>query len=389
MRTFYADLHVHIGRSGGQPVKIAASPRLTLPAVIEESVRRKGIHIVGLVDAVTDPVFGELEEAAGRGRLEELADGGLTTPEGKLMILPGAELEVQTGGKAAHYLAFMPSLDSMARFRSAIKPHVTNLSLSSQVVRLTLAELVEKVVACGGVFMLAHAFTPHKGYYGNCAGTLTEHLSPREIGHVAGIELGLSSDSSMADRLAELHAFPFVSNSDAHSLENIAREYNALRLAEPTLTELRMALAGKGGRRILANYGLDPRLGKYYKTFCPTCVKTVPLRIDRLCPRCDKPVVPGVYDRLLEIADTDGAPQEGRPPYVHQVPLRFIPGLGPAGITKLVDRFGTHMEILHRASFEDLAAVVGEKIAHRIVQSREGKLAIRHGAGGSYGRLDG
>lgn len=389
MQTFYVDLHVHIGRSGGRPVKIAASPRLTLSAIIDECVQRKGIHMVGIVDAVTDPVFRELQSAVDRGELEELAGGGLETRDGKLTIILGAELEVQADGKAAHYLVYFSDLDALARFRSKVAPYMTNTSLSSQVVRVSLSNLVEMAATCDGLFMIAHAFTPHKGYYGNCAASLGEHLEAKEIKEIAAIELGLSSDTAMADRISELRPFPFLSNSDAHSTENIAREYNALRLVKPTFTELRLALAGKEGRAIEANYGLDPRLGKYYRTFCPACAVTVPLQPDRRCQACGGLVVPGVYDRLLEIADTVQGPVPGRPPYVHQVPLRFIPGLGPATIGKLVSRFGTHMEILHRAAYDDLAAVVGENLAQRILRAREGKPVIRHGAGGRYGRMEG
>ena len=80
MQTFYADLHVHIGRSGTRPVKMAASPRLTLPAIIEEAAERKGIHIVGIVDALADPVFAELRTSVAGRALEELSGGGLQAP---------------------------------------------------------------------------------------------------------------------------------------------------------------------------------------------------------------------------------------------------------------------------------------------------------------------
>lgn len=389
MQTFYADLHVHIGRSGTRPVKMAASPRLTLPAIIEEAAERKGIHIVGIVDAVADPVFAELRTSVAGRALEELSGGGLQAAGGRVTIIPGAELEVHTGGKGAHYLAYFPDLSALGSFRSAIAPYVTNLALSSQLVRVPLGELIGLTADCDGLFLLAHVFTPHKGYYGSCAASLTEHLTAYEIAGISGVELGLSSDTAMADHLRELHSFPYLSNSDAHSTENIAREYIALRLAEPTFSELRLALGSRRGRRIVANYGLDPRLGKYYRTFCPGCSAKVSLMPDRRCMECGGQVVPGVYDRLLEIATTDEAPAPGRPPYIHQVPLRFIPGLGPAGIRRLVARFGTHMEILHRAGFDELAEIVGEKIARQILASRHARPVIQDGAGGRYGRLEG
>ena len=76
----------------------------------------------------------------------------------------------------------------------------------------------------------------------------------------------------MADGIVELHSYTFLSNSDAHSLGKIAREYQAIEMLEPTFSELEKALRNENGRRILANYGLDPLLGKYHQTVCEKCL---------------------------------------------------------------------------------------------------------------------
>ena len=89
---------------------------------------------------------------------------------------------------------------------------------------------------------------------------------------IDGIELGLSSDTKMADQIKELHDYTFVTNSDAHSLAKIAREYQVMAMEESTFIELRKALKGEEGRKIIANYGLDPLLGKYHKTVCAKCL---------------------------------------------------------------------------------------------------------------------
>ena len=51
---------------------------------------------------------------------------------------------------------------------------------------------------------------------------------------------------------------------------------------------------------------------------------------------------------------------ESRPAYHYQVPLEFIPGLGKSSMSKLLDAFGTEMNILHQATEAELAAVAGE-----------------------------
>ena len=52
----------------------------------------------------------------------------------------------------------------------------------------------------------------------------------------------------------------FGKHADAHSLPKIAREYNKILLQDISFKELMMALKNEGGRKIIANYGLDPKI---------------------------------------------------------------------------------------------------------------------------------
>ena len=45
------------------------------------------------------------------------------------------------------------------------------------------------------------------------------------------------------------------------------------------------------------------------------------------------------------------------------------------------------MNILHRLSFDDIEAAIGEKNARNIILAREGKLMIQAGGGGVYGKI--
>lgn len=96
----------------------------------------------------------------------------------------------------------------------------------------------------------------------------------------------------------------------------------------------------------------------------------------------------GVYDRIEIIKDklTTKSPNS-RPKYIYQIPLTFIPGLGSKTIDKLLDHFGTEMNILHKISKDDIEAIVGEKIANNIIAAREGKIKINEGGGGVYGQV--
>ena len=66
-----------------------------------------------------------------------------------------------------------------------------------------------------------------------------------------------------------------------------------------------MALKNEGGRKILANYGLDPKLGKYHRTFCEKCGKPIEGIAPVLhCQDCDSSnITMGVFDRIEVIKD--------------------------------------------------------------------------------------
>ena len=95
----------------------------------------------------------------------------------------------------------------------------------------------------------------------------------------------------------------------------------------------------------------------------------------------------GVYDRIEIIKDQDSKSPVFRQPYNYQIPLQFMPGIGNKMIGKLLDAFGTEMNILNKATVDDLEAVVGEKSAKIIDQCRSGKINIRAGGGGVYGKV--
>ena len=385
MNRYYVDLHIHIGRTWtGKPVKITGAKSLTFTNIIEHARHEKGLNMVGIIDSHSPEVILEMESLIQSGEISEHPDGGLVF--GDLTVIPGSELEIydeQSNGPI-HLLMFFPNLTIMKEFSNWLSGHLKNIQLSSQRVYVTGLVLQKKAKDLGGIFIPAHVFTPFKSLYGKGVNkSLTEVLDPDLID---GIELGLSSDTQMADQLGELHKYTFVTNSDAHSLAKIAREYQVIAMKEPTFLELQKALKGEEGRHIIANYGLDPLLGKYHKTVCAECLN--PLDPDeQVCNHCGKnKVIKGVADRILELKTADTSPSV-RPPYVHQVPLEFIPGLGPRLLEKLVNHFGSEMAILHEVPYEALTEVVPAKIADLIMKAREGNINLAAGGGGKYGKI--
>ncbi len=191
---------------------------------------------------------------------------------------------------------------------------------------------------------------------------------------IFAVELGLSSDTYLADMISELENKTFVTNSDAHSLPKIAREYNKMQVEDISFKEVVKALKNEDGRKVVANYGLDPKLGKYHRTHCDNYEQTIETKepVDK-CPYCNSDKVTfGVFDRIELIKDKpESKSPANRPQYIYQVPLGFVPGVGGKTIEKLLETFETEMNILHKLSKDDIEAVVGEKIANKIDDARK------------------
>lgn len=380
----YCDFHIHVGKSLGKPVKMAAAPSLTLENLLNHAKHEKGLDVVTVIDGVCTNVLTEVRQLQADGRLVEIAGGGLQYENGLLVIL-GSEVEVGgPQGGAAHFGCWFDSVYAASDFSEWLGTVQKNVSLSSQRARTDAFDLQRQVKVRDGLFVVHHAFTPHKGLFGNCVANLADMVSPQEVD---ALELGLSADTAMADCLGQLGDLTFVSNSDAHSLPKIAREYNRLQLEDPNFSEVRLALHRMQDRRVSANFGLHPALGKYHRTSCLDCGEPRTGQTDA-CVCGSRRKVMGVFDRLCDIRQTvEPVHPLHRPPYVHQVPLEFIPGLGPKAMARLLDALQTEMNVLHKATLAELTEVVGEVLAHRIELARTGQAELVSGGAGVYGKM--
>lgn len=394
MYEIFADLHVHIGRSEkGKPIKITAARSLNFANIAKECADRKGINVVGIIDCASPYVIEDIEKFLTTGDAYELEDGGIIYKD-KVCILLGSEVETSEKGRngkcgSAHNVCFFPHLKDIKGFSNELSHHLKNITLSTQRSDLSGYDLIDMVERYHGILIPAHVFTPHKSYYGNCTDRL-KNIFQEKFDKIFAIELGLSSDTYLADTISELENKTFVTNSDAHSLPKIAREYNKMQVEDISFKEIVMALKNEGGRKVLANYGLDPKLGKYHRTYCDDCEEAIETKEPvETCPKCGgKNVTFGVFDRIELIKDKkETKSPKNRPPYIYQVPLGFIPGVGGKTIEKLLDTFETEMNILHKLSKDDIESVVGEKVAKHIINAREGKVEINAGGGGNYGKV--
>ncbi|WP_457750729.1 TIGR00375 family protein [Thermococcus sp.] len=376
-----ADLHIHSRYSK------AVSKSMTIPNLASHA-RFKGLKLVGTGDILNSMWERELLEST------EKVDEGTYERNGIRFLLT-AEVE---DNRRVHHVLIFPSIETVREIREVLKAHSPDIETEGRPhINLSAAEIADMVNEMGVLIGPAHAFTPWTSLY-------KEYNNLKEAYNGAKIhflELGLSADSEMADMIKAHHRLTYLSNSDAHSPmpHRLGREFNRFEVEEPTFEEIRKAILKRGGRRIVLNAGLDPRLGKYHLTACSRCYAKYSPREARVfnwkCPKCGGRIKKGVRDRILELADTDERPKD-RPPYIRLAPLAEIISMviGKGVETKAVKRvwelflreFGSEIGVLVDVPVEALAKI-NEDVAKAVWAYRTGSLIVIPGGGGKYGEI--
>jgi len=392
-----ADLHIH-GR-----YSMATSKNMT-PELLSSQGSLKGLHLVATGDAFHQGWLNMIEETT-----EEVAEGVYRIKETKNMHNEFLQEEIPEGlsknsetqliltaevedSKRVHHLIILPSLEAAYQMRKKLKGNLD--SDGRPRVRMNGAEIQELALENGCIMGPSHAFTPWTGIYKEYDSI---HDCYRETPDF--VELGLSADTNMADRIEELQEVPFLTNSDAHSPwpHRLGREFNEIDVKDLSFPSLVRAI---GDKKITANYGFDPRLGKYHHTACTKCYHQFhpeeAIKMNMKCP-CGGTIKKGVDYRVEELA-TWVEPQHPlhRPPYIHIMPLAEIISLTYSkGVTtkfvqrkwqELILKFGDEISVLIDVPMDELVEIDPE-LARRIGAFRDKTLQIKVGGGGKYGEL--
>ena len=380
-----ADLHIHGLYSGGVSSKM-------IPRVIGEQAPLKGLDLVGTADVLNERWIKLLKEQL------KNEDGMLVHPNGTKFIL---QTEVEDNHRV-HHVVLIPSFSKVYELREKFKKY-TNLDTDGRPkIHLNGEEIAEIVLESGCIIGPAHAFTPWTAIFKEY-NTLKECYGDY-ANKIYFLELGLSADTNLADRISDLHELTFLSNSDAHSPwpNKMGREFNRFKVKEISFEEIKKALKRENGRKCILNVGLNPKEGKYHLTRCMNCLLFFKLedaeRFNWRCPNCGKPIKKGVYDRIQELADLKETKHpEHRPPYIHTIPLSEIISLA-LGIKnvyskqvqetwrKFIDVFGNEIKVLIEVNFDDLKKV-NQKVAEMIKAFRDKRIDYIPGGAGVYGKI--
>jgi len=389
-----ADLHIHSHYSA------ATSPRMDLPTLAKEA-KRKGIQLLGTGDCLHPKWLSgirELEERNGIFYFKDKEEDKNTNTKFVLTV------EVEDA-RRVHHLLILPSIAKAEELYESFRRYSPDIDSDGRPsLRLSGEEIAEHAKDAEALIGPCHAFTPWTALYAyhnslcECYGDL--------VGYVSFVELGLSADSSYADRIEELRGLTFLTNSDAHSPYPIrlAREFNRFHVEDISFEDLKAAIERKRSRKPVLNVGVPPKEGKYNESACIRCYKHYSLSeaiIRKWRCECGGMIKKGVRDRVNELANCDASPPEHRPPYLHLIPLAEIIGLAlhksassktVTGIWEsLLAEFGTEVNVLVDASIGDLHATnfnLDARVVEAIKAFREGKISVKPGGGGKYGVIE-
>lgn len=387
-KTYFADFHIHVGISeSGKWIKVPSSKNLTVKNILQTALYHKGLDIVGIIDALSPLVQQDLKNLLLEGSLCELKDGGYLYKD-KLTVLVGGEVESkEEKGGLAHSLFYLPTVEQLADLTKELSFYIKNINMSSQNAHMDIKKLYNIAKKHQAKIIPAHIFTPFKSIYGNCTDKFSNLFNQDDIIDIAAVELGLSADSLMANQISELESFSYLANSDAHSLQNIAREFNELIISgSVSYKSIFDAIAGKKGK-VKTLYGLNPAMGKYYLTRCAQCGKRQQYG-DKKCLLCGGRVVRGVSERVKEIADRkEKFFLKEKAIYQYHFPLIEVPGIGNKMLEKVYDNKLTELYVMYKSSDCELEDIFGKRLANIIKNVKKGEIEIKSGGAGCYGKI--
>ncbi len=364
---------------------------------IAQQAKLKGLAIVGTGDAFHPAWFESIKKS-----LSKIGEGTFEHPRYRTRFMLTTEVEDRN---SVHHLIFFPSTSAVESVREVFAKHSREIDIDGRAtLNLSAPEIVDVAVEHGCLVGPSHAFTPWTSMYkefDSISGCYKD-----AVGKVSFLELGLSADTDLADRISELSEITFISCSDAHSPwpDKLGREFNRMELEDATWEEVSKAIRREGGRRISLNVGFDPRLGKYHHTACSRCFKQFGFEeAKKLNWKCDVDggwVKKGVLDRVNELANfPEPKHPSHRPPYLKIAPLAEVVALAISSPDshspevsdvwqKLVMRFGNEIFVLVDAPLESLAESAGPMFAAVVKAFRDRNLRVVAGGGGQYGRLE-
>ncbi len=398
------DLHIHSRYSR------ACSSDLELPK-IAKACEQKGIDIVVTGDFTHPAWIKHIKEnlVEARRGVYKLKDNSSQT-----RFILGTEISCiykhKDATRRVHLLILAPSIEAVEKFNAVLTEKGVNIRSDGRpIMGLSAKAVLQIILDIDPRFMMipAHIWTPWFAVFGSKSGyNALEDCFEELTHHIRAGETGLSSDPVMNHRLSVLDKITLVSNSDAHSLNNLGREANVFNLEENfTYDDILQILKTGDRKKFLYTIEFYPEEGKYHHdghAVCKVCLTPKETRAKKfLCPKCKKPVTVGVLHRVEDLADRleEKINQKNFIPHKYIVPLKEVIakvyGVGPSSkkvgreYDEMLKKLGSEFYILLKADIKEIEKNVSDKnIALAIVNMRSGNVKVKPGYDGIFGSVE-
>jgi PHP family Zn ribbon phosphoesterase len=244
MRNFRADLHIHTVLSPCGDLDMS-------PVNIVSEAALKGLDIIGITDHNTTRHCDLIARLA--------AEKGI-------FVMQGAEI---TTKEEVHCLAFFENTDALNIFQEFLDrnlPEIMNdpakfgyqvqvdekdivvyeeKKLLINAISKSIEEIESFVHSNNGIFIPAHINRTKNSIYSQL-GFLPENLRADALEISRTTTLNQFSGSH-----PEINGFPITRSSDAHYPGDIGAAFTLFFIEEPSFTEVKMALKGENGRKVI------------------------------------------------------------------------------------------------------------------------------------------
>ncbi|KXB03180.1 phosphotransferase, partial [candidate division MSBL1 archaeon SCGC-AAA261F19] len=208
--------------------------------IIAQQASFKGLTFVGTGDFLHPSWMKQVQ-----AKLEIVEEGTFEHPRFGTRFILTVEVE---DDRRVHHLIISPSISSAEGLYEEFSKHSKDINLDGRPsLNLSAPEIVEISRDHDCLVGPSHAFTPWTSIYKEFDSISSCYED--QVDKLAFLELGLSADTLMADRLMELESVPFLSNSDAHSPwpNKLGREFNRFELSRPVSSEMIESIKEKKG----------------------------------------------------------------------------------------------------------------------------------------------
>ncbi len=389
---YVTDLHIH------GPYARATSAKCTIPG-LAHGAKIKGINILATGDFTHPQWFSQI-----KGHLTE-EDSGLYLYQGVRFIL-SVEISLiyssKLGVKKMHHIVLAPNLSVAAQINDVLGKRGNLKADGRPILGISSPEFAEMLfeISKDIVIIPAHAWTPWFSIFGSNSGVdSVEQAFEDQAKKIFALETGLSSDPQMNWMASRLDKYSLVSNSDAHSLQNLGREANVFELERPSYASIVNAIKTRKG--FVKTYEFYPEEGKYHYDGHRNCnVLMAPWESEKyngICPSCKKRLTIGVLNRVNALADRKyGDKPEGVVPFQHIVPLPTViskvigKGENTQAVSVEYDRliryFGNEFAVFESPE-EQIRLATSPEIAHALMKVKRGEVRWVPGYDGVFGEL--